>query len=122
MKSCNNCGKEIKWPEPYKTGNLPLNLDGSEHRCKGKETRTVGTPREMMKDYQQESLAGLEDLEKAELQSKDPITDDHIYKQMQLIGKIEKEVKTHFVAKYGQNYSEAHLGLWVKLIYQNMSS
>jgi len=35
-KSCNHCGNEIKWPEPYYKGALPLNPDGSEHRCKGK--------------------------------------------------------------------------------------
>jgi len=36
-KSCNHCGNEIKWPEPYYKGALPLNPDGTEHRCKGKE-------------------------------------------------------------------------------------
>jgi len=117
MKSCNNCGNEIKWPEPYNKGDLPLNLDGSEHRCKGKATDPA-----QQKEPRQESLAGLEDLEKAELQSKDPITDGHIAKQMELIGRIENIVKGYFLTKYGSNYSEAHLGLWVKLIYQNMSS
>ena len=34
--TCKYCGAETKWAEPYVQGSLPLNLDGTEHRCKGK--------------------------------------------------------------------------------------
>jgi len=43
-KSCNHCGNEIKWPEPYYKGALPLNPDGTEHRCKGKNQEVKVTP------------------------------------------------------------------------------
>lgn len=112
---CNFCDKEIEWPLPYAKGSLPINSDGTEHRCKSKP---ADPPRQEPK---QESLAGLEDLEKAELQSKDPITDKHITDQMALIGKIEKRVKADFLVKYGSNYSVQQLGLWVKLIYHYSS-
>ena len=60
-KSCNHCGNEIKWPEPYYKGALPLNADGTEHRCKGKEKSTevkvtpqqgkIDTPVPQAKDF-----------------------------------------------------------------------
>jgi len=125
MKTCNHCSKEIKWPEPYVKGNLPLNLDGSEHRCKGKEP-TLGqsmqkTAEAFEKLNTQESLAGLEDIEKADLQAKD-FNDEIIGKQIAFLDKIEKRVKAHLTKTQGSNFSVQQLGLWVKLIYQNMSS
>ena len=27
------CHKQITWPEPYQTGNKPVNMDGSPHNC-----------------------------------------------------------------------------------------
>jgi len=37
--TCKFCGAETKWPEPYVQGALMINADGSEHRCKGKESK-----------------------------------------------------------------------------------
>jgi len=48
-KSCNHCGNEIKWPEPYYKGALPLNPDGTEHRCKGKNQEVKVTPQQQGK-------------------------------------------------------------------------
>jgi len=51
-KSCNHCGNEIKWPDPYYKGALPLNPDGTEHRCKGKEqTQTKQETIPQAKDF-----------------------------------------------------------------------
>ena len=75
----------------------------------------------MTQQPKQESLAGLANLEQAELKT-DVITDKHIRGQMALIGRIENIVKAHFMKTQGSNYSVQQLGLWVKLIYQNMSS
>jgi len=122
MKTCNNCDKEIKWPEPYVKGNLPLNLDGSEHRCKSEAPEKQDRSGTWKDPQKQETLAGLEDLEKAEIKSNDPITNKIIHDQMDMISKIENIVKRHLVITQGENYSVQQLGLWVKLIYQNMSS
>jgi len=99
---CNFCDKEIEWPLPYNKGALPINPDGSEHRCKSESTAEPQT----------------------KLQTKaDPITDEHIKKQILLLTKIEGFVKRWLVAEKGsQDISVQQLGLWVKLIYQNMSS
>ena len=86
--------------------------------CPNDEPQTVmRTPEEVKQD----TLATLEDLEKAELNTKD-FNDGIIDKQIALIEKIESRVKDNLVKKQGQNYSVQQLGLWVKLIYQNMSS
>lgn len=30
---CRNCSQEIAWPKPYRTGNKPINKDGTAHNC-----------------------------------------------------------------------------------------
>lgn len=42
--NCNRCNAEIKWPEPYVKGNLPLNLDGTQHKCQKQETLSSTKP------------------------------------------------------------------------------
>ena len=37
---CNQCGGDIKWPQPFVQGARPLNLDNSVHSCKKPETST----------------------------------------------------------------------------------
>ena len=37
---CNNCGSTVKWPEEFKKGDGPVNMDGSKHNC----IQTEGAP------------------------------------------------------------------------------
>lgn len=43
MPECNVCKAEIKWPQPYKSGDKPLNPDGSIHYHSPREEPTPTT-------------------------------------------------------------------------------
>lgn len=51
MPTCNRCGQEITWAEPYQKGMRPLNSDGSSvHECpqntQSPSTAATGTPQQ----------------------------------------------------------------------------
>lgn len=53
MSACNRCGAEFRW-EKRPGGWVPLNADGSRHKCKGpaRPALTKAGPRIVGKNYQ----------------------------------------------------------------------
>lgn len=41
MPKCRKCGINTKWKHPYKTGDRPVNLDGSRHYCEKPEIQDM---------------------------------------------------------------------------------
>jgi len=35
MTECKKCKEELRWKQPYHKGDLPINLDGTTHSCRG---------------------------------------------------------------------------------------
>ncbi len=114
--TCKYCGAETKWPEPYVKGALMINPDGSEHRCKGKQTELIHTDKVIQVEKPQ--IPRPETPQPRE----DASLDNVILRENLLLDQIEDSVKNHLEKKYPlQKISGERIGMRVKEIYRQIN-